>query len=191
MALCAGLALLTRVSTGIGVVMAIVLLLLVLTLDPAMTEAERVPISLRWLSRAFAQRRIFLPSGILAALLAMTGVVNYFRWGNPITFVNYSQYCDRCSGSLKQLFLSALFNLERVPFSLIYYFFPVWVLHSKSGELFMEGSQTRSFDLIELPPSSFFLTDLLPLCFIALFIIALWRWRPADRPFLRQMMRTP
>lgn len=188
MALCAGLAMLTRVSTGIGLLMAMVLLLIVLALEPAMTEATGRWASMQRLAQAFAQHRILAALGILTLFVAITGAVNYFRWGNPTAFVNYSQYCDRCSNDPMHLFLSALFNLKRIPFGLIYYFFPVWVLHGSSGQLFMEKTQTRLFDYIELPPSSFFLTDLLPLCFIALFAIALWRRRPADQPFLRQLV---
>ncbi len=188
MALCAGLAMLTRVSTGIGLLMAMVLLLIVLALEPAMTEAKGRWVSIQQLGRSLTQRRILAAAGILTLLVAVTGLINYFRWGNPAAFVNYSQYCDRCSNDPEHLFLSALFNLERLPFGLIYYFFPVWVLHGSNGKLFMERTQTRLFDYVELPPSSFFLTDLLPLCFIALFAIALWRRRPVDQPFLRQVV---
>ncbi len=74
MALSAGLAVLTRVSTGIGLCAAFLLLLLVLALTSA----------------ASIRSRVLLPLAILATLLTCAGVVNYCRWGqfpppSPIT----------------------------------------------------------------------------------------------------------
>jgi hypothetical protein len=69
--------------------------------------------------------------------------------------------------------LYGFFNVRRIPFGLVYYFFPVWVLHNGSGHLFFDSFQARMFDAVELPPSSFFLTDLLPICFIAFLVYAL------------------
>ena len=44
----------------------------------------------------------------------------------------------------------------------------------------------RLFQDIELPPSSFFLTDLLPLCFIAFLVAAIWKRRAGGLPLARQ-----
>jgi len=54
-----------------------------------------------------------------------------------------------------------LFNLSRVPFGIVYYFFPIWVLRRADGHLLFEEHQWRLIDATELPPSSFFLTDTL------------------------------
>jgi hypothetical protein len=43
-------------------------------------------------------------------------------------------------------------------------------------------TQMRLFDRVEMPPSSFFLTDLLPLCFIFLLVVALWKHRVRFSP---------
>ncbi len=67
------------------------------------------------------------------------------------------------------------FNLARIPFGLLYYFLPLWALQSSSGGLLFEATQTRLLDAVELPPSSFLLTDLLPVLFIACLFVALRR----------------
>ena len=67
------------------------------------------------------------------------------------------------------------FNLARLPFGLLYYFLPLWVLPVSGGGLLFEATQTRLMDAIELPPSSFFLTDLLPILLIACLLLALRR----------------
>src|SRR6202012_4335014 len=69
--------------------------------------------------------------------------------------------------------LYGFFNVSRVPFGLMYYFLPIWFVHNGSGHLFFENFQARMFDAVELPPSSFFLTDLLPICFIGFLLYAL------------------
>lgn len=188
MALCAGLALLTRASTGVGVVVAMGLLLAVLALEPQADSGAATPTPLQRLKRVLTQRRILLPLAVLTMLVAMTGAVNYFRWGNPTTFVRYSEFCSSCSNDLRQVLLHSLYNFKRIPFGLIYYFFPVWVFHGSGGHLFMETTQTQALDCVELPPSSFFLTDLLPFSFIALSAAGLWRRRPAAGLSARRLL---
>jgi hypothetical protein len=177
MALSAGLALLTRVSTGLGLYLAFGLLLVVLVWEdvhdrPKEREARETKVSA--LRRAILSRRTLVPVAILALLVIAAGTVNYFRWGNPATFVNYKlhlmngYYPDRQVRAK----LYGFFNVSRIPFSLSYYFLPVWFFH-KSGHLLFENTQIRLFDAVELPPSSFFLTDLLPICFIAFLLYAL------------------
>jgi hypothetical protein len=53
--------------------------------------------------------------------------------------------------------------------------------------LFLENTQKRIFHTVELPPSSFFLTDLLSLCFIVLLLIAVWRRRSRNSPRTMQV----
>ena len=179
MATCAGLALLTRVSAGVGLILATLLLLFALVLQPRAGEMLAGSPRIKWLANAVTEGRILLPLGILAVFIAATGAVNYFRWGNPAVFANYDLYMERNSwpSFVSSLHTYGAFNLRRIPFGLAYYFLPVWVLHCPSGQLLFESTLTRLFGDIELPPSSFLLTDLLPLCFILLLAVAAWRRR--------------
>jgi hypothetical protein len=168
MALCAGLALNTRVSTGIGLILAFTLLLIALAM-------------------ARAVRRTLLPAGILSALMAISGTVNYFRWGSPFTFANWDLYLNWAAspGSLAwwlspilaKMHAYGAFNLVRIPFNLVYYFCPFWALRDVDDGTLVDNIWGRTMNGIELPPSSFFLTDLFVFCFIALLAVALWRRR--------------
>ena len=185
MALCAGLALNTRVTAGIGLIVALVLLLLVLAADPgaASISGRRSPI--RHFLRALAARRTLLPASILAALMAATGTVNYFRWGNPATFANWDLYLAANHGwseFLEQIHAYGAFNIVRIPFALVYYFLPVWALRFTNPDLLLANRWVRTLIAVELPPSSFLLTDMLAFCFIALLAIALWRRRSRGIP---------
>lgn len=176
MALTAGLAVLTRVSTGIGLYAALGLLLLVL-----LAEELRA-------GRTMLARRILVPIGIMATFLIAVATVNYFRWGNPATFADYSLYLGNIHypDRMVRTHLYGLFNLIRIPFGLLYYFFPIWFLQGADGRLLFESTQTRLMDNVELPPGSFFLTDLLPLAFIVLLAMALW----VRRRDLSRVLRT-
>jgi hypothetical protein len=179
MALCAGLALLTRVPTGVGLLLAMALLLLVLAVQSLTAEAgARDPVIWR-LGRVLAQHRMLIPLGIIGALIVITGAVNYFRWDNPATFANYDLYLDnqQFPDWLPRIQTYGSFNLHRVPFGLIYYFLPIWVLSGSHGQLLFAHTKAQLFDRVEVPPSSFFLTDLFALCLIALLAVALWRRR--------------
>lgn len=148
MALASGLAMLTRVSLGIGLVAAFGGLLLVETIRN------------RHALGGWAVR--ISPSVLLLALLgAATALVNLGRWGNPLTFADYhhylynSWYPDRLVRMAEQ----GLFNLHRIPFGLVYYFAPIWVLHGADGQLLLEATRQKWIDAAELPPGSFLLTD--------------------------------
>jgi hypothetical protein len=188
MALCAGVALLTRVTAGIGLMLASGLLLLALALKPNSDEGQANSPLIHRLRRGVTHRRTFIPMGILVAFIAAAGTVNYFRWGNPTTFANYDLYLGRNGwpSFVSSLHTYGAFNLRRIPFGLGYYFLPVWVLHGPGGKLLFENTQTRLFGDIELPPSTFLLTDLLPLCFVVLLAIGLWRRRAKRLPAAAQ-----
>jgi hypothetical protein len=160
----AGLALLTRVSTGIGLCVAFGLLLVVLLIEDAS-----------------AVRRMLLPVAVMAAFLIVTGVVNYYRWGHATTFANYTLYMGdaRYPDRMPRTHLYGLFNVKRIPFGLLYYFFPVWAFRGPSGHYFFENMNARLMDAVELPPGSFFLTDLLPIAFIVFLVYAIWTRRAA------------
>lgn len=178
MALFAGLALLTRVSTGIGLLLALVLLLAVMAVQAGSGEEGQ-----RWLRirGVLVQPRMLVPLAILAALVAVTGAVNYFRWGNPATFANYNLYLslkgDNLGGGWLPMRQFGLFSVRRIPFGLIYYFLPIWVWHGRNGHLVFQDTLTRMYWVAEGPASSLFVTDLLPIGFIVLLGIAWRRWR--------------
>jgi hypothetical protein len=192
MALCAGLALNTRVSGGIGLILAFVLLLIALAAfpiaDQKLDSTAVRPTATKSFFGALAARYTILPTAILFALIAVSGTVNYFRWGNPATFANWDLYLDWSAwpGSsawwlspvLSRIHAYGAFNIVRIPFNLVYYFCPFWVLHATDAETLLNSSLGRTLNGIELPPSSFFLTDLFAFCFIALLAVAVWRCRP-------------
>jgi len=170
MALAAGLAMLTRVSLGIGLVAAFGGLLLV--------ESLRHRTALRgWLATAAG------PLLLLVLLGCATALVNVGRWGNPLTFADYHHYNynawypDRVVRMAEQ----GLFNLHRVPFGLVYYFAPIWVLRGADGHLLLDATRQKWIDAAELPPSSFLLTDPLLLVLGGLAVAGWIRRGSADR----------
>jgi hypothetical protein len=179
MALFAGLALLTRVPTGVGLLLAMALLLLVLAVQSVTAQAGASDPVIWRLGRELARHRILIPLGILAVLVVIAAVVNYFRWDNPATFANYALYIDnqRFPDWLPRMQMYGSFNLHRLWFGLGYYFLPLWVVSGRHGQLLFLQTHQSLFDRVEVPPSSFFLTDLLPICFILFLAIALWRRR--------------
>jgi hypothetical protein len=164
----AGLTLLTRVSTGLGTCVAFGLLVVFLV-SPQFFMARRHGSSSvgSALLRSIGSRNIFAPFLLLCVFLLAAGTVNYFRWGSPFKFADHTLYLMNAHfpDRMPRTRLYGYFNVKRIPFGIIYYFFPIWVLHAPSGKLFFEATQFRLMDAIELPPSSFFLTDLLPFCF--------------------------
>jgi hypothetical protein len=160
----AGLCLLTRVSTALGLYVALGLLMLQL----AWQELRAGGFS-RLLTRMLMP--ILSAGAILLAFIAVAAVVNYGRWGNPLVFAGDAQ-----SHALAGPDLSVYdarygwFNPIRVGYSLAYYFIPVWVLRGADGNLLWSAFQERTIGTVELPPSSFFLSD--PLI-IGLMIFAL------------------
>jgi hypothetical protein len=144
MAACAGLALITRVSFGIGLYAAFGLLLL---------------------SRR-DYRTWLAPLGILIAFITLTGTVNLDRWGNPLIFADFSRFNlsqDVYPDRLGRLAAYGNFSLERIWLGLGYYFLPVWIWIRADGHVLFAESQATLMDAMELPPGSFFLTDPLPI----------------------------
>lgn len=158
MALVAGFCLLTRVSTALGLYVALGLLwarLLWQSLHRGMLRREL---------GKFAS-----PAAVVCVFAAATGLVNQERWGNPLVFLDLTQQIiahTRFPDRLARLREYGEFNPERIGYALQYYFFPVWVLRDGAGNLLWAGFQQRLFDLVELPPASFFVSDplLIGLC---------------------------
>jgi len=145
----AGLALLSRVSTGIELYAACLLLLLV--------------------TYARAITRVLPPLSILILFGCATGFVNDERWGNPLVFADYHVYIYNLyhPDRLQRMADFGLFNITRIPLSLLYYLLPVWVIRNHTADLLLSANYTRLFDFTELPPSSFLLTDALLVGFAA------------------------
>jgi hypothetical protein len=155
MALVAGLCLLTRVSNAFGLYGAFGLIWLCVV-----WRAVRAPQPLGGL---------VLPIAVLLVFVAITGVVNAGRWGNPLVFADFTralineQYPDR----LARLQHYGAFNLERIGYGLSYYFAPFWVLRDAAGNFLWSGFEDGySACCSELPPSSFLVSDplLISLC---------------------------
>ena len=140
MALCAALALLTRVSFGIGLYTALGLLLLV-----------------RWYPREWLAPGCAVLLGVL-----LTGLVNYGRWDNPLVFADYSLFNlsqDVTPGRLGRLAAYGAFHPARLWLGLGYYFLPVWTRLRADGHVLFAETQSVLMDSMELPPGSFFLSD--------------------------------
>lgn len=149
MAVCAGLALLTRVSFGAGLYAALGLLLL---------------LQCRFVS-------MLAPGMVLLGFAAVAAGVNYGRWGNPLVFADFTRYgmsLDVWPDRLTRLAAYGMFNPQRIWFSLSYYFFPIWGIVRPDGQFLWADAQSRLFDSVELPAGSFLLSDplLLGLCVI-------------------------
>jgi hypothetical protein len=138
MAAFAGLALLERVSFGIGMYAALGGVLL-----------------LHW-------RRMVWPAVVLGVFVAATAVVNYGRWGDPTVFADFTKYAlnqDQTSDRLVRLAQYGTFNWRRLGLGLSYYFVPVWMWIRTDGHLLFAEARDRLVDVFELPPGSFLLSD--------------------------------
>jgi hypothetical protein len=159
---------------GLGLYAAMGLLLLALMIDAAGRNefVSRRSLASQLLSVTLS-RQVLVPTAILVGFLVPTGLVNFFRWGSPTTFADFSLYLDNDHlDLLPRMYTYGLFNVRRIPFSLGYFFAPIWVFEGTDGKLLFEAEQTRLFEAVELPPSSFLLTDLLPIVFIV-FLVSL------------------
>ncbi len=141
MAVCAGLALLDRVSFGIGLYAALGLLLLT-----------------QWRHPRRAVPAVLLLTGFMVA----TGVVNAGRWGNPLTFADFTTYAldqDVYPERLGRLSAYGTFNLRRLGIGLSYYVLPIWTWVRADGSLLFAEAQIAMIDAMELPAGCFPVTD--------------------------------
>ena len=176
MALAAGLCLLTRVSTALGLYLALGFLWLRLVWCDARDGALR---------RKLAMYAV--PAAILGGFILLTAAVNYERWGSPLVFVDLSRqviahtkYPDR----LARVRAYGEFNPVRLLYGLGYYFAPVWMLRDGAGDMLWAAFRDRVFDSVELPPGSFFVTDPLLIGLGVCGLIGLRRREAGLRPAL-------
>ena len=89
----------------------------------------------------------------------ITGIVNYERWGDPFTFADLHIYEVWANGFVKVVDEYGACNLVRIPFGILYYFVPIWAILRDDGAFVLSGNPPGVVPNMELPPSSFFLTD--------------------------------
>jgi len=166
MALCAGFALITRVSTAIGLYGALGLLLLVLAAQ-------------MWRAGRFRLADYGVPLAILFAFVGIAALVNYARWGNIATFADYSfyRYNAVAPDRVGRMHAYGLFNLLRLPFGAQYFFFPLWAFKGSDGGAFFAETRARLIDVAEFPPASLLLTDPLPFILAGCLVVAWGRPR--------------
>jgi hypothetical protein len=145
MALLAGLALLTRVSTGLGLHAATGLLIVGTHHRCCRWERIWERPQLGW-PPANHHPIAAIPGTHRDSGLVATGLVNFFRWGSPTTFADYSLYLMNDGlDLLSRMHTYGLFNIARIPFSLGYFFAPIWMFEGADGKLLFEAEQTRLF----------------------------------------------
>ena len=176
MAAVAGLCLLTRVSTALGLYLALGCICLRLAwADLRSLNPHAIGLRLR---------QFLWPTAILVCCAAVTFFINEQRWGNPLVFVDLTrsiktvtQYADR----FERERLYGDFNPIRLGYGLFYYFLPVWILRDGSGQLLWQGFAERTLDSAELPPAGFLVTDPLLLGLAVCGILYLIRDRALPR----------
>jgi hypothetical protein len=170
----AGLGLLTRVSTALGLYFASGLLIVVLAWPSVGSLRERLPLFFRGL----ASKQTVVGLGILLGFVALAGIVNYQRWGNPLefyydphTYIGYTTAPWR----LARLETYGVFNIGRLWYGILYYFFPIWTISRSDGQFLFSEFETRMLDAVETPPGSFLLSDPLLLVLAGAYLMRLPR----------------
>lgn len=174
MAVAAGLCLLARVSTGLGLYLAFGFLWLRL-----LYEAWRAgELGASWATFA-------VPMAVICVFAGATGIVNAERWGNPLVFADLSRQLialTRSPDRLVRLHEYGEFNPIRLVYALGYYFVPVWALPDGAGGMPWAEFRDRVFDFVELPPGSFFVSDPLLVGLASYGIACLLRRQDGLRP---------
>jgi hypothetical protein len=183
LALVAGLCLLTRVSTALGLYTALGLLGIRLGWQ-AVRSKQAHPGSAKVTPIA-----VFL---ILSAFVAIAAFINFERWGNPLTFVDlhlsiWAQ--THAPERLSRVDEYGEFNLSRGWYGFLYYFFPIWAFSNGDGTLLWSDFQHRMIDAAELPPSSFLISDPLIVLLAIFALVQLVRQRDSlDRTTLAPIL---
>ena len=149
MALAFGGCLLTRVSVALGLFAALSAVMVVILLRQ------------RRSGNAPAQVKIIRPLIVAGCFVGIAAFVNFQRFGNIATFADYSiyNYNKLFPDRVARTAAYGLFNIARLPFGTIYYFFPVWAFQGSNHQLLLGTIRDRLIDAAELPPGSFLLSD--------------------------------
>lgn len=184
LAVMAGLCLLTRVSTGLGLYIAFGLLWLVLAWRTQPSRGDRRQL-------VSAPTPLIVSAAIVFVFAGITGFINFMRWGNPLEFTDPHSYIWAFMAPERTRLVSEYgeFNLIRIGYMLAYYFFPIWVLHAADGSLLWSAFQHRVIDSIELPPSSLLVTDPLLIGLAVFCLLQIIRGKQGiDRPVALSLM---
>lgn len=179
MAAVAGLCLLTRVSMALGLYVATGFIWIYLAWRQSKTGSDRLLIS-RLLP--------LIPSFvILTSFVAVTAVINQERWANPLVFADFTralileQYPER----LARLQQYGEFNPARFGYGLGYYFIPLWAFRDSAGQLIWSHFEAGFTNCcVELPPSSFLISDPLLVGLAAYGVIHAAREQISQRPLI-------
>jgi hypothetical protein len=107
-------------------------------------------------------RRTIVALTILLGFVTLSGTANYQRWGDPLKFTgDPTAYIGffAAPGRLTRLETYGVFNIERLWYSILYYFLPIWTVVRPDGQFLFSEFETRILDGVETPPSSFLLSD--------------------------------
>jgi hypothetical protein len=169
----AGLCLLTRVSTALGLYLALGLLML-----QQARGAFRAAGPDRFRMAALLR---FVPAAvILCGFVAIAAIVNDGRWGNPLAFAaDMQSYLLATPDRVARDAQYGQFNIVRLGYALAYYFVPVWVASNADGTLLWSALEHRAIDSVELPPASFFISDPLVVGLMLFMLVQLARHRGA------------
>src|SRR5262249_38661489 len=148
MASLAGLCLLTRASTALGLYIATGLLIAVL----AWPSTGSLRVRLWRFLLGLVSKRAGVGLAILLGFVALAAVVNYQRWGNPLefyydphTYIGYMNVPIR----LQRLEAYGAFNIGRLWYGILYYFFPIWMIARPDGQLLFSEFEIRILDAVE------------------------------------------
>ena len=167
MAAIAGLEMITRISTATGLCLALALLTLHLAWRHrsdglATSGREDVATAVaRFVRAGWATPGILPALAILFAFGVAAGLVNLRTLGRPDDFRSHAVNLLNHSheGRIDQLELQGAFNVDRLWFGFLDHFVPIWMLLRPDGLFLFEEFQRRMFHAIDLPPSSFLVSD--------------------------------
>ncbi len=165
MAVCAGLCLNTRVTTGAMLSAAWVVVFL--------HGLSREPWRGRWPNRLMSKAEIY--AGLaLSAFTLLALYVNYERWGSPLEFADitrqiYQQHMHPERAVILHRY--GAFNFIRAPFGVQYYFFPVWGLWGSDHVSILNSFMQTYMHGAEFPPASLVLTDALLVWLAGLYLV--------------------
>jgi hypothetical protein len=171
MACLAGLTLLTRVSTAVGLYIAMGGLIMSLAGRVLFaTKPRSFSSSSRWLAS-----HAMVPILILAAFAILCGIVNYERWGSAFEVAEVHRNQLMVGERIAVIDRAGEFNIHRIPFGAAYYLFPINFISGPGGKFLFADFRAYYYDYVELPPSSFLLSDPLLLLLAAIFFWNLTR----------------